>query len=156
MSDSNLKQDNSTYLKNHEEILSILEEVKQFEQRYPVFEIEEPTYNEELIEIEPKPDDFVPFKDPREPVTPTIFRLRFTEDGKLENIDMKKPKPKKETKLRLKKIITKNKADKKESKSNEGESKISRLKGRLNKISKLKRVIPSQSKTEKETVESEE
>ena len=154
MRNPNLKQDNQNFLKNHEEILSILEEIKKFEQRYPAFEFEEPTYNEELIEIEPKPEVFVPLEKTRGPAKPTVFRLRFTEDGKLENIDIKKPKSKKTTKFSIfNKINIKKKKDQTESKSKEDESKISRLIGGLYKISKLKRVIPSRNKREKEPTE---
>ena len=156
MSGLNQKQDNSTYIKNHEEVLSLLEEIKQFEQKYPAFEIDELTYNDELIEIEQKPEYFVPLEKPKEPATPTVFRLRFTDEGKLENIDIKKPKPKDENKPSLlKKIKIKKKTDKKESKSSEGKSKLSGLKGSLNKISKLKRIIPSGNKTDNEPAETE-
>ena len=156
MRDINLKEENSTSFKDHEEILAILEELKQFEQRYPAFQIEEPILNEELIEVEPKPEKFVPFKEPGAPATPTVFRIRFTEDGKLENIDLKKPKPKKEFRFSLKKIKSKKRVDKKESKSNAEKSKISKLKDGLKKIGKLKKVIPSRNKQEEEPEESEE
>ena len=156
MRDINLKEENSTSFKDHEQILAILEDLKQFEKRYPAFEIEEPILNEELFEIEPKPEKFVPFKEPIVPTTPTVFRIRFTEDGKLENIDLKKPKPKKEFRFSLEKIKAIKRADKKEFKRNAEKSKISRLKDGLKKISKLKKVIPSRSKNEEEPEESEE
>jgi hypothetical protein len=156
MRNPHLKHDNPTYLKNHEEILSILEEIKKFEQRYPAFEFEEPTNSEELIEIEPKPDIFVPLEKTRESAKPTVFRLRFTEDGKLENIDIKKPKTKKTTKSGILKTINiKKNKEQKDSKSKEDESKISRLIDGLKNISRLKRVIPSKNKTENEPTESD-
>ena len=85
-----------------------------------------------------------------------IFNEIIYSDDKLENIDLKKPKPKKEIKLSLKKIKTKKKVDKKESKSDDEESKLSKLKSRFNKIGNLRRVIPSRGKKEKESKESEE
>ena len=87
MSNLKLKQENSPEIKKHEDILAIIEEIKQFEQRFPEFEIEESEVEEELIEIEQKPKEFeLPIKQ-KKPTSPTVFRLRFTEDGKLENID---------------------------------------------------------------------
>ncbi len=150
------RDDNSTSIKIHKEILSKLEEIKKFEQLFPAFVIEELKINDDLIEVEPKPEEFIPFKELKKPATPTVFRLRFTEDGKLENIDLKKPKPKKEIKPNLKKIITKRITRKKDPKDSDSKSKISTLKGGLKKISKLKKVIPSRGIKEKETIESEE
>jgi len=156
MSDLNLRDDTSTSIKSHQEILAKLEEIKQFEQLFSAFVIEELKINDDLIEVEPKPEVFIPFKEPREPATPTVFRLRFTEDGKLENIDLKKPKPKKEIKPILKKIKNKKKVEKKESKEINAESKLSKLKSGLDIIKKLKRVIPSRNTKEEEIEESEE
>jgi hypothetical protein len=150
------RDDNSTSIKNHEEILSKLEEIKKFEHLFPAFVIKELKIIDDLIEVEPRPEEFIPFKELREPATPTVFRLRFTEDGKLENIDLKKPNPKKEIKPNLKKLIPKKITRKKEQKDNDNKSKISKLKGGLTKISKLKKVIPSRGTKEKETTESEE
>jgi len=156
MGNLNLRDDNTISIKNHEQILAKLEEIKQFEQLFPAFIIEELQINDDLIEIEPKPEEFIPFEETREPATPTVFRLRLTEDGKLENIDLKKPKPKKEIKPILKKINNKMRVEKKESKTKEAQSKISKLKDRLNKIGKLKKVIPSRRVKEEEIEESEE
>ena len=156
MSDLNLRNDNSTSIKNHEEILTKLEEIKKIEKLFPAFVIEELQIIDDLIEVERKPEEFIPFKEPREPATPTVFRLRFTEDGKLENIDLKKPKPKKEIIPTLKKTKNKKKVEKKESKANDEESKISKLKNGLNKIGKLKKVIPSRILKDKDSKESEE
>jgi hypothetical protein len=156
MSNPISRDDNLTFIKNHEEILSKLEEIKKFEHMFPAFLIEELKIIDDLIEVEPKPEEFIPFKELKEPATPTVFRLRLTEDGKLENIDLKKPKPKKEIKLNLKKLIPKKITRKKEPKDSDSKSKISMLKGGLKIISKLKKVIPSRGTKEKETTESEE
>ena len=66
------------------------------------------------------------------------------------------PKPKKEIKPNLKKLIPKKITRKKEPRDTDSKSKISRLKGGLTKISKLKKVIPSRGTKEKENTETEE
>ena len=156
MANPNLRDDNTISKYNHEQILAKLEEIKNFEQLFPAFVIDELKIIDDLIEIVPKPEEFIPFKEPRESATPTVFRLRFTEDGTLENIDLKKPKPKKEIKPILTKIKNIKRVEKKESKVNDGGTKLSKLKGGLNKISKLKNIIPSRRITEKESKETEE
>lgn len=156
MSNIKLKQENSTVIKKHGEILVIIEEIKQFEQRFPEFEIEESEVKEELIEIEQKPKEFEFPIEQKEPTSPTVFRLRFTEDGKLENIDLKKPKPRIEKHSRLKTQKTKNKGKKEKLQTTKKESNNSKLKGIISKIGKLKRVIPSRGKNEEELKESEE
>ena len=52
--------------------------------------------------------------------------------------------------------MSKSRSDKKESKNKEGDSKISGLKGILQKISRLKKVIPSRGNKEKDSKESDE
>lgn len=88
------------------------------------------------------------------------FKLRLNEEGKLVNIDLKKPKsskPKSKKRFNLKKIVTKRRGKTKETEveTTEKMSKISKLKGGFSKISKLKRAIPHKGKMEKKSEESE-
>jgi hypothetical protein len=97
------------------------------------------------------------------PITAATFKIRFNEAGELVNIDLKKPKPRPESKKRfdLKKImiIRKGKTEKKEkaeetekeAETTEKKSKISNLKGGLGKISLLKKAIPHRRKKKEET-----
>jgi len=101
----------------------------------------------------------------REEKKAATFRIRFDEEGKLVNLDVKKPKPSKEKpkKLSLKKLFVlkklikrgKGETEETETKSEpEGEgSKFSKLKGGLGKLGKLKGIIPGRLKKEKETEE---
>ena len=84
------------------------------------------------------------------------FKLRFDENGKLVNIDLKKPKPptaKSESKKRFKIPFPKIKIKEKEGESKATEKKSKGLKGKLGAIGNLKRVIPSKGKKEKKTKE---
>lgn len=182
MDESNLNQlDNTSITKTHEEILKMLEEIKEFEKRYGEFEIHEPIIEEvptqpeyvifeevkpeltifkEIEEIKPKIIDKLKkekikfgrkrkketVKTIEKPITPTTFRLRLNEDGILENIDIKKPKPRQKIKFSFRK------KDKKESKGSEEKSKFSKLKSGL---SKIKRIIPIRKKGEEEQEEPE-
>jgi len=97
-------------------------------------------------------------KEERNP-TPTIFKMRFNDEGQFINTDLKKTKPKKKkqgTKHFSIKRIRKQKKTKLEQTSSEEteekESKGSRFKRRLGK---LKRVIPSRDKKKESKEESE-
>lgn len=95
------------------------------------------------------------------PITAATFKIRFNEAGELVNIDLKKPKPRPESKKRfnLKKIMiirrgkTEEKAEKteKEAETTEKKSKISNLKRGLGKIGILKKAIPHRRKKKEET-----
>ncbi|RLF92592.1 hypothetical protein DRN50_08675 [Thermococci archaeon] len=101
----------------------------------------------------------------REEKKAATFRIRFDEEGKLVNLDIKKPKPSKEKpkKLSLKKLFVlkklikrgKGETEETETKSKpEGEgSKFSKLKGGLSKLSKLKGIVPGRSRKEKKSEE---
>ena len=88
-------------------------------------------------------------------ITPATFRIRFNENGELENIDLKKSKPKlkSEKHFIFKKFSFKRMEnnEKTESKLVEKNSKISKLKGGLGRLGKLKKVIPSRKKEVVET-----
>jgi len=75
------------------------------------------------------------------PINPTTFRLRINKDGKLENIDIKKPKPRKKIKISFRR------KEKKESETTQEKSKFMKLK---NGLSKIKRIIPIGKKEEEE------
>jgi len=85
------------------------------------------------------------------PINPTTFRFRFNDEGKFENIDLKKSKLKIKTKkpfsLKAIKIRKKTKTD---SQDEEKNLRFSKLKTGL---AKLKRVIPNKSSENKITDE---
>lgn len=175
------KLNNSSITKTHEEILEMLEEIKDLEKKYGVLDLEEPIIDNEIsdfeyVRFEEVKSDIVYFKEIEEkkpsffdrikkfniktnkfkkkeetkavqlPKNPTTFRLRLNKEGILENIDIKKPQPKKKIKLSLRK------KDKKETDSSEGKSKLSKL---TNGLSKIKRIIPKRGKEDSESSESE-
>jgi len=176
MDESDLNQlDNTSITKTHEEILKMLEEIKEFEKKYGEFELKKPTTIEyetfkeikpELVffkEVEEKKykilEKFKKFKTKfgkkvqreipetfEKPITPTTFRLKINDEGKLENIDLRKPKPRQKIKFSFRK------KDKKESGESEKKSKFEKIKTVL---SKVKRIIPKRKKEEEEPEESE-
>lgn len=164
--------DNGSIKKTHREILKILEEIKDFENNFVEFDLEKPQVDKELIEIEYETfkeiePELITFKEVEEkkpefeikrkkvvaekfekPITPTTFRLRFNKEGNLENIDLKKPKPRSKPHFR----IRFRKKDQIESEVTEKKSWLAKLKSGL---SKIKRAIPSRREEEEETEESE-
>ncbi|UCF49341.1 MAG: hypothetical protein JSU91_06215 [Thermoplasmatales archaeon] len=196
MNDPDLNRlNNSSITKTHEEILEMLEEIKEFEKKYgelgyegsvigedlteleyvtfEEIEPELPIFNEiepellifkEIEKVKPKRIKKIKFKINFDkfrkkgkiekidrPLKPTTFRLRINKEGKLENIDIKKPQPRKKINIRFRK------KDKGEAKSTEEKSKFEKLKSGLFKI---KRLIPIGKKEEEpqteETEKSEE
>jgi hypothetical protein len=175
MDETDLNQiDNTSITKTHEEILKMLEEIKEFEKKYGIYELEETIIEKESLDFEYvkfeeiKPD-LVYFKEVEEkkpnildkikkfkidfklfrkkevtekiqkPTNPTTFRLRVNQDGVLENIDIKKPQPKKKIRLSFKR------KGKKQSDSSEGKTKLSKI---TNVLGKIKRIIPKRGKEE--------
>lgn len=163
--------DDGDRIKSHDEILDLVDNIKRFEEGFAEFELETvEEVKEELIEVDYKslePQQGLPepeivdkpkkLKFLKKKVKPIVekpsatFRIRFNESGNLVNLDFKKPvpKPKKDKKkLSLKKILPGRKSkDKVESDSTkEKSSKVSKLKGGLGKIGKIKNVIPNKSK----------
>lgn len=91
--------------------------------------------------------------------TPTIFKMRFNEEGQFVNTDLKNTKPKKKTQgtkhFSIKSTRKRKKTELEQTPSGETEekeSKSSRFKGRLGK---LKRVIPSRGKKKESKEEGE-
>ena len=209
MNELDSEQDNTiSFTKTHKEILEIIEEIKIFEKKYQVYDLNETDLEIEFIEVE---QDAVEFIEVNEDIiefidveneklekfkslsidkdlkkfglidkfikilptkigsevnqekithndyTPATFRIRFNENGELENIDVKKSKPKIKSEKRfiLKKLRFKRmgKNEKTETKPIEKNSKISNLKGSLSRLGKLKKVIPSRKKELEETEE---
>jgi hypothetical protein len=98
----------------------------------------------------------------KRPLTSTnVFKMRFDDNGKLNIVDMRKPKPKPDIKFDIKKYIKfinkKEKEDKtKETPKDEDKSKVSAIKDKivglvdLKSLSKIKDIIPFISKKEEE------
>ena len=115
-------------------------------------QISKPRYEVQKEKIEEKAIDHATFK------------IRFNEEGELVNIDLKKHKPKPESKKsfdlkKLKKLRIKRKGKTEktgaETETIEKKSKISKLKGGLSQIGKLKRVIPYRGIKSEKTEEPE-
>jgi len=89
-------------------------------------------------------------------ITPTTFRFGVDENGKLVNLDLRKPKIKPKSESRFKKLaglktkLHRKKEGKTESEGTEEKSKASKFKGAFGKIGKLKKAIPHKSKNKKE------
>jgi hypothetical protein len=166
MKDSNSGEDLDICVKKHEEIIKEIQEIIEFENRNKEYDLSESDIKEELIEVDNQLEEFtetIP-KIEEEPkirkkiivrrtkvkqttkkeLNPTVFHLRLNEEGKLENLDIKKPevKERKNRNFRLKR----NKKDK-------GKSKFSIFKDGFDRI---KKAIPSTTKETEEIEESEE
>lgn len=127
-----------------EEIEPELISFKEVEEKKPKFEekIKKP---KSKLKIKRKKD----FAEKIEkPITPTTFRLRINKEGELENIDLKKPKPRSRRHIR----IRFRKKGQTESEVTEEISRLAKLKSGLGKI---KRAIPTRREEEEETEESE-
>jgi len=177
------KEGNSSLTLTHEEILELIEEIKELEKKYPGNNTEEPELKEfieieqeipseqvEFISVEEEPEKpglIQGFKKsqilknkpklksevPKKDITPATFKIRVNDEGKLVNIDLKKSKVKSEAKkpINLKKFNI----FKKKTKNKEKKSMVSRMKGGLRSVGKLKRVIPFRRELSEETDESE-
>jgi len=181
MNESDLNKLNITSVtKTHEEILEMLEEIKEFERKYGEIETEDSIINHELPdidyvlfeEIEP---DLVFFNEIEEKKSKNIEKIRNYEKNyrifRKKEVTEKISPPKNPTTFRLRineKGILENidikkprqgkkfkisfrKNDKKESESSEGKSKLGKL---IDGLSKIKRIIPKRGKEEE--IESEE
>jgi hypothetical protein len=101
--------------KTHEEIIQMIEEIKQIENNYPEFDITEEEQPEELIEVEEEIiEEFPPVdkeldktgfkkwldqkKENKPDSKPATFKIRFDDSGELVNLDFRKPKVKPEVK----------------------------------------------------------
>ncbi len=167
----NLEQsENSSDINIHDEIHDLFEEIKKMEKKFENFIINKVEIDEELINAETETlEEFLPVEDKEEikeqvfvdevknlepknkikkedigkSINPVTFRFRFNNEGKLENIDIKKRKLKiKSKKPFILKRIKFRKKEKTESKEVEEISKFSKLKAGL---AKLKRVIPNKT-----------
>jgi len=167
----NLDYDNnSSNTQLNDEIYELFEELKILEKKFEIFEIKKIEEKEDLIQVETENlEEFLPIEDVEEikksifkhkikklepkseikiekikkPIDPVTFRFRYNNEGKFENIDLKKRNLKTKSKKRF--ILNRIKIRKKEkylSGETEEKSKFSRLKKVL---VKLKRVIPNKS-----------
>jgi hypothetical protein len=82
-------------------------------------------------------------------VQPTTFRLRINEQGKLQNIDLKKPNTTEKRKIKF--SIKNRKKREKEQETTKETSILDKFKGIFSKIGNLKRAIPSKSNDSEET-----
>ncbi len=168
------KQDNSFSIKSHEEILELIDEIKEYELLVTDYElIQHEKVGEEIIEINhgesselnPLPikekdnKNFLKriFKKDINKFKPATFKFRFDKDGSLISPDFIKYKSKPKNEISKKGILGKLKGlrkSKKEEKSKgkkEKKSKRGKLKGGVGKVGKLKRVIPNKGKKSEET-----
>jgi hypothetical protein len=183
MDETDLNQiDNSSITKTHEEILEMLEEIKEFEKKYGVYETDKSIIDTEFSEIEyvnfeEIEPDLVIFKEIKEKKANIIDRIK---NLKFDFKKLRKKEAPEETRLpknpttfRLrinekgvlenidfkkpqpkKKIkINLRRKNKKEKESSEGKSKFGKI---ISGFNKIKRIIPKRGKEEEsETEESE-
>jgi len=169
MQETNQERDTSEF-RSHEEILELIDVIKDLENSFEEFELEEPEKEEEeLIEVNPEEITPIPIKTDEEvkqkkqkkhgskPVIHTSFKVRFDESGELVNLDLRKTKkePEKKKKISLKRLGKGRKKEKTENTESEEKSKKSKLKSGLGKIGKLKKVIPSRGKKTEEAKSAE-
>lgn len=176
MKNSDNENISNSNIKDHSEILQIIDKIRAYEQNFVDFsteiveEVED--IKQDLIEVEYKEvipeEEVLPEEDKKKfsflkkekkeakPTIPTTFKIGFDEKGELVNLDLKKPKPKKEKegakgKFNLKKIIPFKKKGAEDAGDKAGSSsKLKGLKGGLGKLSKLKKVIPTKNKSSNE------
>ncbi len=175
MKSSDFEEISDSDIKNHSEILQIIDEIRVYEQNFVDFNSElvedKKDIKKDLIEVDhekniSEDDESIgelnnkkfsflkKTKENEKTKVPTTFKIGFDEDGKLVNLDLKKPKPKKDDasskkKFSVKSLLPKRKKENEETKDDG--SKSSKLKKGLGKLSKLKRVIPSKNKSSEET-----
>ena len=163
--------------KTHEEILVIIKEIKGLEEKFMSgdffkdYQIEFLEVEDEFIEIEHPPieqrehiifeevtvEDEVETELEEKIIYPAVFRIRFNEEGKLENLDLKKAKPKPHLKSDLKKlkVLKKIKIIGRKGESRIEKVRLSKIKDTIGKISKIRNVIPGIGKKEEEPVKEE-
>jgi len=158
-------------IKNHNEIIQMIDEIREFEDLDINLETDENKKNNEIIEIENKTIDYdsnlldeenknkffdklknVHFtshpneKDQIEKfVIPNTFNIGFNKTGELVNLDLKKKKniEKKKHSFSIKNLIKRDKKRENNEESDEDDtSKIGKLKAKLNFLSKIKKVLP--------------
>jgi len=172
-------EDKEDSVKSHQEIVHMIDEIRDFEdikinmesqkEKKEVYEVKQKEFIDE-IEVKNK-DEKVSFlkknrffNETNKEINPAIFNIGFDKQGNLVNLDFKEQKPpeKENSKLNIdkfKKILKRKKGDKKESNDKEDKSegkKVSKIKGKLGGIGKLKKIIPKKSKKEESPKESSE
>lgn len=170
MKNSGCKSISDSDIKDHFEILQIIDEIREFENNFVDFKGEtvEETENitQDLIEVDPEGIEevvldeevlqesdkkffkFLKEKEKKEPKprVHTTFKMRFNEERKLVNLDFKQPKIKKKrseskSKFNLKKFIPSRKKENEEtSDKSESSSKASKLKGLKGGLGKLSKL----------------
>ena len=175
MKNSDSDNMSNSNIKDHSEILQLIDEIIAYEQDFTNFstvtiqetqdvkqdliEIEHQEINseDEVLENKEKNTFIKKIKKEPKPKVPTNFKIGFDENGKLVNLDLKKIQPKNKAKepkgkFNLKKIIPfRKKQDKSDdSESSSKKSKLKGLKGGLGKLGKLKKVIPNKNKSSNE------
>lgn len=179
-------KDKEDSIKEHDEIIQMIDEIRGFEdihidfepeikkERIEIFEIENDISEENKVDIDKKDkQNFLkkikfnihPDRETiKKELKPNVFNIGFNDNGELVNLDLKKKKviEKTDKKLSLDKFKNlikrnKNKSDVPTSESdNEKGSKFSKIKDKLGKIGKLKKIIPSRSKNEEKAQDGSE
>lgn len=169
MGESDFRYEHATSVKTHEEIMSLIEEIKEMEKKFDEIRIDHETKEEiaeqKIVEeLEEKP---IPFKieveEPKKkfafklkrPKKATrqeqfaTFRLRIDESGKLVNIDLRRSEPKEKGRFSfsLKGLIKRREKTNENREITEETKGIgSKLKTLLSKLGKLKSIIPGKVK----------
>jgi len=170
---TNTGEDFKPSIKDHDEILKRIEEIKELERRFPEFVLSEIKLKEELIELDeeleefdetvtekseqPKKrkinlfDKFKKNSSKEHELNPTVFHLRINNE-KLENIDIKKPI----VRERKKKIFSLKLIKKDKDQGNDKGEKFSKLSKIKGGIGRIKMAIPSRKKKSKNENETNE
>ncbi len=171
-----IDKDNS--VKNHQEIISMLDEIRHFEKIDVDIETDKKKKEDKIYEVDlnkfneekniDKPKKILDIKRPnifnrsneentsRHPLDPAIFNIGFNDNGNLVNLDLKikEEKEGKQKKINLKNVL--NIFSRKNKSKEKSDSKMSKIKSKFGGISKIKKIIPSKSKKEEKPEEGSE
>ncbi len=165
--------DKKSSVKSHEELIEIIDELKEFEnieidenfnkkqKTNEIIEIDKNEVSDNLIiDDSDKRKDFfknisifsnkeknIDEKSVKE-INPSTFKIGFNDNGELVNLD-----------FRIKKQVENKESNKKKNKSDDeksNKSKFSKIKNKFSNIGKLKKIIPTRNKKEKKPEEGSE
>lgn len=177
MKHSEIGEDLYSKIKNHSEIIQEIQEIKEIEEAIPEFDISDPMNENEFIDIDNNLEEFQEIKPiinpnlikkpktikaikikkstekakkktkPKKTLNPTIFHLKINNEGKLENLDIKKPKIIDKKKINF---ISKRLKRKKEKNVDKKDKKI-KIPNFKNGFSKIRKAIPSRGNKSKDS-----
>ena len=159
-----MNDDGDKSIKTHSEIIDMIDELRTIEGSSEDFIINKSELKEDIYEVKFKISDkedenlenkkkfLFNFKkyfsitksQEKEILNPTTFNIGFNKEGKFVNLDFKEEKNRDKQKFQFKNLIKLKKG--KKIKNIKSEDKKGKFKGKISKIGKLKKVIPSKKK----------